>query len=283
MRPPDSVLGLPGAVSGESCRSAITEAGGVAEARSRGDDTHSAYLSRCASGADSEVLAARRAVASALSRASEEALNASRARGGMVPAAAGNQGASPATSRRRPLVQREEEEDFQPSVRAASGSRQGGSGGRAGVARRAARNVSYTALAGMETDDQQAFQRPLKRLTQADLHMTNLDIAVADSWDHSRSRDAASDAAAGESDIRGSLQQWAALQQQAAAAAEERLPSSSQGTRGSAERGTTGASISTDQLHEALKGFVQSIKAGASPSVVSVPSMARNRSFAASH
>lgn len=269
-----------GMLSGESRRGSVSELG-ASEGRSRGED--SAFIPRGAGGTEGDFHGTRRPAASASSRApTDEAVGGSRARGGLSAAAlaAGNFGASPATARRRPVVQREEEEDFQPPARATAGSRQSSSGGRAGMARRAARNVSYTALAGMEPGQEDPlFYRPMKRIARSDPHTANPDPSAADTWDHPHSKDAGSEPATSERHVRGSLQQWAALQRQAAAA-EERL-FSTHGARGS-DRGTE-ASISTDQLHEALKGFVQSIKAGTSPPIVNVSPMARDRSFAASH
>ncbi|CDI75100.1 hypothetical protein, conserved [Eimeria praecox] len=217
---------------------------------------------------------------------------------------------------RRPLgAQRgEEDEELHAALRsagaaaaaAAAAVRQGSTGARTGPVRRGTRNVSYAALAGLEeTPEESPFYRPLKRVARggegglagpAAAHGA-ADAPFGDVWDrpHSIPREggggdsgegAASDPrqqqqVQAQAQARASLQHWVALQRQAAAV-EERLRSSSHGAAGGEEREGED-SLCTDELQEALKGFVQSIKAGASPPVVSVPPIARDRSFAASH
>lgn len=210
----------------------------------------------------------------------------------------------------------EDDEDLHAALRnagaaaeAAAAVRQGSTGGRTGPVRRATRNVSYAALAGLEEGPEEApFYRPLKRVarggdggpTGPSASHGPADASFGDVWDrpHSISREGAGgesgEAAASDprqqhqhqqqqmqAQARASLQHWVALQRQAAAA-EERLRSSSHGAVAGEEREGED-SLCTDELQEALKGFVQSIKAGASPPVVSVPPIARDRSFAASH
>ncbi|XP_026192603.1 uncharacterized protein LOC34622130 [Cyclospora cayetanensis] len=265
-------LGAVASLLSQDSRRGSTSELNPSEARCRGED--SPYLARGALGAEGEHHTTRRTTGSGVLRSQPE-----------EAAAAGLGGGSARVPRRRTLPQREEEEDFQPSVRtAAASARQSSSGGRAGAVRRATRNVSYAALAGMDQgqDDSAVPYRPVKRLARGELPATSLDAshAAADQWENAHTRDAgAADLASGESVLRGTLHQWAALQRQAAAA-EERLLS----IQGSRPDRAVDTSISTDQLHEALKGFVQSIKAGSSSApVVSVPPMARDRSFAASH
>ncbi|KAL8449069.1 hypothetical protein Emed_003421 [Eimeria media] len=275
----DAAAGL---LSRESRRGSPSELS-ISDARSRAEDA--ALYPRGAGGGESDLYVTQRVGAASSSGRvlSDEAVSgASRLRAGQAQGAASSFGASPATARRKAVVQREEEEDFQPPARAATGTRHSTAGGRAGMARRAARNVSYTALAGMEAGpEDSAFYRPTKRVARSESHALNHEAAVVDSsWDHPHAKTAVSDSTASEADARANSQQWAALQRQAAAA-EERV-FNTHGTRASADRPAE-TSISTDQLEEALKGFVQSIKAGASPPVVPVPSLARNRSFAASH
>ncbi|KAL8434232.1 hypothetical protein Efla_001997 [Eimeria flavescens] len=264
---------------GESRRDSSSEFG-ASEACGRGEDT--SLMPRASGGGEGDMYTSHRLGASSASRAfSDEALSGPRARSGPSQGPAGSMGTSPATARRKALTQREEDEDFQPPARSAAGSRQVASGGRVGMARRAARNISYTALAGMDHGlEDPAFYRPVKRVARGEPHTLKHEPPTIDHWDQPHAKDAGNDSSTSAADVRASLQQWAALHRQAAAA-EERLLSS-QGTRPSAER-TADAGISTDQLEEALKGFVQSIKAGASRPVVAVPPLARNRSFAASH
>lgn len=272
-----------GSMSADSRRESFSQLGAPEACNRDGETT---FFSKSATGAEEEYPPTRRFAASGSTRVfTEEVLSTSRARSGLGSGvlAAGPFGASQVTGRRRPVPQREEEEDFLPPARTAMGSRHVGVGGRAGIARRAARNVSYTALAGVEPPQEDvAFYRPVKRLARGDPSScnANANTSAADSWDHLHLRDAGKDAAGGDRHLRGSIQQWPALQRQAGAA-DERIPSV-QGNRSLAETAAEG-SISTDQLHEALKGFVQSIKAGASPAVVNVPVMSRDRSFAASH
>ncbi|KAL8275933.1 hypothetical protein Esti_000049 [Eimeria stiedai] len=265
----------------ESRRGSASEFG-VSDGRGRAEDA--GFCTRGAAGGESDLYISHRvgAVSSSGRVLSDEAVSgASRPRAGPAHGAASGFGASPATARRKALVQREDEEDFQPSARAAAGSRHAPAGGRVGMARRAARNVSYTALAGIEAGpEDSAFYRPTKRVARSESHALSREPVVVDPRDHLHAKTAGSEPAASETDTRVSSQQWAALQRQATAA-EERLLNT-QGTRVSADRPSE-TSISADQLQEALKGFVQSVKAGASPAVVPVPSLARNRSFAASH
>ncbi|KAL8448214.1 hypothetical protein Emag_003982 [Eimeria magna] len=270
-----------GLLSRESRRGSPSEFG-ISDARSSAEDA--GFCPRGSAGGESDLYVTQKvsAASSSVRALSDEAASgASRLRASQAQGAASSFGASPATARRKAVVQREDEEDFQPPARAAAGSRHAPSGGRVGMARRAARNVSYTALAGMEAGpEESAFYRPTKRVARSESHALSHEAAVVDPWVHAHAKTAGSDPTASEADVRATSQQWAALQRQAAAA-EERV-FNTHGTRASADRPAE-TSISTDQLEEALKGFVQSIKAGASPTVVPVPSLARNRSFAASH
>lgn len=173
--------------------------------------------------------------------------------------------------------------------------------------RRATRNVSYAALAGLEeAPEEAAFYRPLKRMARggesvpAGSTVTHgaSDTAFGDLWDrpHAVPRGGGGDSGDGapsdprhhqqqqaqvQAQARASLQHWVALQRQAAVAEERLRGSSHTASAGEVREGED--SLCTEELQEALKGFVQSIKAGASPPVVSVPPIARDRSFAALH
>ncbi|KAL8435831.1 hypothetical protein ACSSS7_002208 [Eimeria intestinalis] len=266
--------------SRESRRSSAAEYG-LSDARNRAEDAGF----RGAVGGESDLYTTQRAGAvppSGRVLPDEAVSGASRPRAGSAQGVASSVAASPATVRRKALVQREDEEDFQPPARAAAGSRHAPAGGRVGMARRAARNVSYAALAGMEAGSEDTgLYRPTKRVAWSESHAVNHEQPVVDPWDRPHAKTAGTDPTASEAaDVRASPQQWAALQRQAASAEERVL--NTHGTRASADRAAE-SSISTNQLEEALKGFVQSIKAGTSPPVVPLPSLASNRSFAASH
>ncbi|CDJ52621.1 hypothetical protein, conserved [Eimeria brunetti] len=339
-RPVDAALA--GLVAGSSRRGSGSELGAAGDRRGRVDE--SSYISRGAAAAaaaaavaaagDCDLHGSRRLTPAAVSvnpnfvriSPQEEAAGIPRTRSLLSAPSRGQAvGASMGAGGRRPVgAQRaEEDEDLHAALRGAAGGaaaaaaaaaavRQGSSGGRAGPVRRATRNVSYAALAGLEEAAEEAsLYRPLKRMARggeggpaaaATAHGA-VDAAFRELWDraHSIPREggggdsvdaAASDPrqqqqhahshAQAQAQARASLQQWVALQRQAAAA-EERLRSSSSHATAAGEEREGEDSLCTDELQEALKGFVQSIKAGASPPVVSVPPLARDRSFAASH